>query len=247
MIFAHSSHFSAPIPYADTLIYCERWEEEAKPASLGVALAPVQKHGPSNHITRVITWESAFLAPCVYISISRPLVSSHISSITSRRLNFLKMAALSPHQLLQQYHGLSTHFTPLDTTPCRQNYFEATYQANSHQSGTYSFDITASSLLSPIQQPYGIIHQPLSCTTTYPNNTMPTNIDVGGYSCTYLGCTRRFFLTRELRQHLLDVHKSYLCYRTNPQTRRPCNNTFSRVYDLRLHEGNHSQIEDSGV
>jgi hypothetical protein len=161
--------FQPPFSRADTLVYCERREEEAKSASLGVTLATVQKHGPP---TRVITWDSAFFfwLP-VYIYPYPALSSLHTFHIYPQEGLILTMDAPSPRQLLQQYQGLSTHCAPSDTTPYHQNYFEATCQPNSYQPGTHGFDLTASSLLLPIRQPYDIIHQPLFHTATYPNYT----------------------------------------------------------------------------
>jgi hypothetical protein len=86
--------------------------------------------------------------------------------------------------------------------------------------------------------------------------------DTGTYSCTYTGCTQRFTTPQKLQKHKRDAHRAnphvtpgvgsgmsttqlmernsqtgpHKCERINPTTGKPCNQIFSRPYDLTRHE-----------
>jgi hypothetical protein len=86
--------------------------------------------------------------------------------------------------------------------------------------------------------------------------------DTGTYSCTYDGCTQRFTTPQKLQKHKRDAHRAnphvtpgvgsgmsttqlmernsqtgpHKCERINPTTGKPCNQIFSRPYDLTRHE-----------
>jgi hypothetical protein len=88
------------------------------------------------------------------------------------------------------------------------------------------------------------------------NNSPPrpegTSTDGGTYSCTYHGCPLRFETPTLLQKHKREGHRQahslmtsssfnsqagpHRCERINPSTGRPCNEVFSRPYDLTRHE-----------
>ena len=82
-----------------------------------------------------------------------------------------------------------------------------------------------------------------------------SNADGGTYTCTYHGCTLRFETPAKLQKHKREVHRQlafladgsvssavasqagpHRCKRINPTTKKQCNITFSRPYDLTRHE-----------
>lgn len=82
-----------------------------------------------------------------------------------------------------------------------------------------------------------------------------SNANGGTYTCTYHGCTLRFETPAKLQKHKRKVHRQsapladgsassavasqagpHRCKRINPSTKKQCNITFSRPYDLTRHE-----------
>jgi hypothetical protein len=129
------------------------------------------------------------LPPSGFFSVERPYPYHLYSSFTHKGLTLatlliLTMAAPSPHQLWQERQGLSTlpsTCAPAPTTPYQQNHFEVTMTtwspcnmptAVSCPPNSYDFNSTMDLL--PIQQLYGMDHQPSSRPAACPNNTSET-------------------------------------------------------------------------